>query len=76
VAAADEEDTTIYTVVVNREEQFSIWPSHKPMPKGWRSVGKEARKAGCLSYINETWTDMRPLSLRPKMEAGPRQREP
>ena len=67
VAADDEEDAMIYTVVVNYEEQFSIWPSHKPMPRGWRSAGKEARKAECLRYIDEVWTDMRPRSLRRKM---------
>ena len=72
VTAEDEEDATIYTVVVNAEEQYSIWPSHKPTPRGWRSVGKEARKAECLAYINETWTDMRPLSLRRKMDTGSR----
>jgi MbtH protein len=70
-----DEDGTIYAVVVNGEEQFSIWPSHKPTPRGWKLVGKEGPKAECLSYIDETWTDMRPLSLRRKMDAGSPQRE-
>jgi MbtH protein len=65
-----EENGAIYTVVVNSEEQYSIWPSHKTMPRGWRSAGKQARKAECRRYIDEVWTDMRPLSLRRKMELG------
>ena len=63
-----------YAVVVNHEEQYSIWPTEKTMPNGWRSVGKEGPKAECLTYITEVWTDMRPLSLRLKMaeaEANP-----
>jgi MbtH protein len=68
VTADNEEDHAIYSVVVNNEEQYSIWPSHLPMPRGWRSVGKEALKAECLRYIDDVWTDMRPLSLRRKME--------
>lgn len=72
VTADEEEDGAIYTVVVNGEEQYSIWPSHKAMPRGWRPAGKEGRKAECLRYIDETWTDMRPLSLRRKMETGSR----
>lgn len=63
----DEEDTTIYHVVVNHEEQYSIWPEYKEIPKGWRSVGKSGKKDVCLAYIDEVWTDMRPLSLRNQM---------
>jgi acetyl-CoA carboxylase carboxyl transferase subunit beta len=62
------EDTTTYKVVVNHEEQYSIWPAHKDNPAGWRDAGKQGRKEECLEYINEVWTDMRPLSLRKKME--------
>jgi uncharacterized protein YbdZ (MbtH family) len=65
----DKEDTTIYEVVVNHEEQYSIWPDYKETPLGWKSVGKSGPKAECLAYIKEVWTDMRPLSLRKKMEA-------
>ena len=68
----DEEDSAIYAVVVNKEEQYSIWPIHKAMPRGWRPVGKQARRAECLRYIDEVWTDMRPLSLRRTMDAAPR----
>jgi len=65
----DEEDSRNYLVVCNSEEQFSIWPSHKPIPRGWRSVGKDARKAECLRYIESVWTDMRPRSLREHIKA-------
>lgn len=60
----EKEDTTIYKVVVNHEEQYSIWPSRKEIPAGWTAVGKEGLKADCLAYIKEVWTDMRPKSLR------------
>ena len=64
----DKEDTTIYKVVVNHEEQYSIWPEYKENPLGWNDAGKAGLKAECLAYIKEVWTDMRPLSLRKKME--------
>jgi MbtH protein len=59
-----------YDVVVNDEEQYSIWPAGKAIPRGWRPVGNRGDKSSCLSYIKEVWTDMRPLSLRKTMEAG------
>jgi len=61
------EDTTIYKVVVNHEEQYSIWAADRENPLGWRDVGNSGLKADCLAYIKEVWTDMRPLSLRKKM---------
>ena len=61
-----EQDNTIYRVVVNHEEQYSIWPSRKEVPLGWTDVGKSGSKAECLAHIKETWVDMRPLSLRTK----------
>ncbi|HEY6804848.1 MAG TPA: MbtH family NRPS accessory protein [Pyrinomonadaceae bacterium] len=64
----EEEDKTIYKVVLNHEEQYSIWPEYKANPPGWNDVGKIGPKAECLAYIKEVWTDMRPLSLRKKME--------
>jgi uncharacterized protein YbdZ (MbtH family) len=64
----DREDTTVYKVVVNLEEQYSIWPQYKEIPLGWNDVGKSGLKPECLAYIKEVWTDMRPLSLRKKME--------
>ena len=63
-----DEDNTIYKVVVNHEEQYSIWPDYREIPAGWREAGKGGLKSECLEYIKENWTDMRPLSLRKKME--------
>ena len=71
----DREDTTIYKVVVNHEEQYSIWAAHKEIPLGWKDVGKSGLKQECLDYIKEVWTDMRPLSLRKKMEEMERERQ-
>ena len=69
MSADDQEDTRIYDVVMNHEEQYSIWPKGRQIPAGWRAVGKERPKAECLDYIDKVWLDMRPLSLRKKMEA-------
>jgi MbtH protein len=63
----DTEDTTIYAVVLNHEEQYSIWPADRENAPGWKNAGKTGPKAECLDYIKEVWTDMRPLSLRKKM---------
>jgi len=63
---ATEEETI--RVVVNHEEQYSIWPADRELPLGWRDGGKCGTKAECLAYIEEVWTDMRPLSLRRAME--------
>lgn len=57
-----------YQVVVNHEEQYSIWPAHKAIPNGWKATGPRGAKDECLSYIEGVWTDMRPLSLRKKMD--------
>lgn len=65
---SEKEDTTIYKAVVNHEEQYSIWPAARENPLGWRDAGKSGSKADCLEYIKEVWTDMRPLSLRKRME--------
>jgi len=62
------EDTLIYTVVVNHEEQYSIWLADREIPLGWREAGKHGSKAECLEYIQTVWTDMRPLSLRQEMD--------
>ena len=62
------EDKTTYKVVMNHEEQYSIWPEHKENPNGWVDAGKSGAKAECLEYIKTVWTDMRPLSLRKQME--------
>jgi MbtH protein len=70
----EQEDTTIYEVVVNHEEQYSIWPADRELPLGWNKAGKSGLKGECLAYIEEVWTDMRPLSLRKKMEEMEQQR--
>jgi MbtH protein len=62
------EDTRIYKVVVNHEEQYSIWPADRENALGWNNAGKTGTKQECLEYIKEVWTDNRPLSLRKKME--------
>jgi MbtH protein len=69
----EREDHTIYKVVVNHEGQYSIWPADRENALGWNDAGKTGSKAECLAYIAKVWTDMRPLSLRKKMEesAGP-----
>jgi MbtH protein len=63
----DQPNDQIYLVVVNDEEQYSIWREDKDMPAGWRAVGKRGSKPECLQHIEEVWTDMRPLSLRNRM---------
>ena len=60
--ALDTEDT--YTVVLNEEEQYSIWPADRAIPSGWRAAGVTGTKQACLEHIQQTWTDMRPLSVR------------
>jgi len=62
------DDQTIYKVVINHEEQYSIWPADRENPLGWTDAGKSGLKQECLDYIKEVWTDMRPLSLRKHME--------
>lgn len=57
-----------YTVVINHEEQYSIWPTYREIPTGWSEVGRRGTEQECLDYIAEVWTDMRPLSLRKHME--------
>lgn len=60
----DSEDTTVYKVVVNHEDQYSIWPIYRELPLGWKDAGKSGSKEECFDYIREVWIDMRPLSLR------------
>lgn len=68
-----EDDTAIYKAVVNDEEQYSIWFADRELPRGWREAGKTGTKAECLAWINEVWTDMRPLSLRRQMAEAAQQ---
>lgn len=64
----DRDDAT-FLVLVNHEEQYSIWPDYKAVPGGWRAAGFSGDRQACLDYIERTWVDMRPLSLRRFMEA-------
>ena len=70
----ERQDNTIYKVIMNHEEQYSIWPAERENALGWRDVGKVGPNADCLAYIKEVWTDMRPLSLRKKMEEATRKK--
>ncbi|MEM9457589.1 MAG: MbtH family NRPS accessory protein [Myxococcota bacterium] len=69
----DDDETAIFTVVLNHEEQYSIWPQGRELPAGWREAGKQGTKTQCLAWIDEVWTDMRPLSLRKALDAEPEQ---
>lgn len=70
----EDDDDRQYRVVINHEEQYSIWPVDREIPRGWNEVGKSGTKQECLDYIEEVWTDMRPLSLRKKMEEMEKER--
>src|SRR5215467_5821964 len=70
----ERQDNTIYKVVMNHEEQYSIWPAERENALGWKDVGRNGPKPECLAYIKEVWTDMRPLSLRKQMEESARKR--
>lgn len=59
-----------FLVVINSEEQYSIWPLTRELPAGWRDAGKQGSKDACLAHIDEVWTDMRPLTLRQEMARG------
>ncbi|GAA2037723.1 MbtH family NRPS accessory protein [Catenulispora yoronensis] len=67
---SDDEDTREYAVVINHEEQYSIWPTGRELPNGWTEVGVRGPKRDCLDHIDQVWTDMRPLSLRKAMAAA------
>ncbi|BCJ76683.1 antibiotic synthesis protein MbtH [Catellatospora sp. IY07-71] len=64
----ENEDNRAYAVVVNDEEQYSIWIDGSSLPAGWRAVGRTGSRSECLDYIAEVWTDMRPRSLRQSMD--------
>jgi MbtH protein len=63
------DNSSSFVVVANQEEQYSIWPLDRELPQGWREAGASGSRDECLDYIERTWTDMRPLSLRKKMDA-------
>jgi MbtH protein len=65
---ADNEDVPqIYTVLINDEEQYSLWLSHKEIPAGWKSVGVTGSKAECMEHVDKVWTDITPLSVRKRL---------
>lgn len=61
-----------FYVVVNEEDQHSLWPTFAEVPAGWRVAFGASDRIGCLDYVEEHWTDMRPKSLRIAMEADAR----
>lgn len=67
MSTATSEDSTLYRVVVNHEEQYSIWPADRANPAGWSDADKSGSKQECLEHIEKVWVDMRPLSLRKRM---------
>lgn len=64
---SEQDNNILYKVVVNHEEQYSIWPADRINPPGWQDANKSGLERECLAYIAEVWTDMRPLSLRKQM---------
>jgi len=67
MSLTEEHENTVYSAVVNEEEQYSVWPLDRELPLGWRRTGRSGLKGECLAWIEEVWTDMRPLSLRKRM---------
>ena len=63
-----DDDDAPFRVVINHEMQYSIWPADRENPPGWDDEGTSGTKSQCLAHIETVWTDMRPLSLRKRME--------
>ena len=70
----EDDDLRDYSVVINHDEQYSIWFQGREVPKGWVEVGVSGKKKHCLDYIEEVWTDMRPLRVRWQLEELDRMR--
>ena len=62
------DDDTTYRVLVNDEDQHSLWPAHLDIPAGWRDEGTTGTREECTAHVDEVWTDMRPRSLRVQMD--------
>lgn len=62
-----DDDNDAFFVLVNDEDQHSLWPVFADIPAGWRVVHGEASRAACLDYVEKNWTDLRPKSLRDAM---------
>jgi MbtH protein len=71
-----ENPDAVFKVLVNHEEQYSLWPADLPVPGGWNETGMQGPKLDCDEYVREVWTDMRPKSLREAMEGDAQQPEP
>ncbi|MFD6889363.1 MbtH family protein [Streptomyces sp. NPDC059957] len=67
---ADTQTEDLHRVVVNDEEQYSLWAADRPLPAGWHEAGHTGTRESCLAHIGEVWTDMRPRSVRERHEAG------
>ncbi len=65
---AQETETTLYKVVRNEEEQYSLWPAQRDCPAGWQEAGRIGSRQECLKFIEHVWVDMRPLSVRIRAE--------
>lgn len=65
---SDDVDDSTYCVVRNDEEQYSIWAADRELPSGWYAEGTQGTRPECLDHIGRIWTDMRPASLRRRME--------
>lgn len=65
-----DDESIPFLVVVNHEEQYSIWPADRELPAGWRAEGKSGTRKECLEHIEQVWTDMRPLALRKQMDGA------
>lgn len=68
--STSDNNEAIYWVVISEEGRYSIWPDYREIPHGWRTADKQGSKQECLDHIEEVWTDMRPLSLRQKMDSA------
>jgi MbtH protein len=63
-------DDARYQILRNDEDQYSLWPADLDIPAGWYQVGKDGTRDECSAYVDEVWTDMRPRSLRERMDAA------
>ncbi len=70
MSSDEDDDDREYSVVVNDEEQYSIWLADREPPPGWRVAGPTGSRTSCLAYIDEVWVDLRPLSVRRAIDEG------
>jgi MbtH protein len=70
MSTSSSQSEAMFEVVVSQDEQYSIWPVDKAVPQGWAKAGKQGSKESCLEFVSEVWTDMRPLSLRARMQSS------